>query len=687
MTLTQDHRQRAFHRSLLGKLLLASLAPTIVVMLAVAGVAAWDTYNRTLDDAKDILEWEARSLASWVEADIARNFQVSRSLAASQMEAGGFFGSREATLRLGRAALEAAPQITGIGIGYEPNADGNDASMVPAGAIDEDGRMLAYWFRDWKNGNAIGLKALTGMDSDMWYQLPLENWTKRHDASTILTEPYAYEGKLMVENMTPIIRDGAFVGVIGADRALEDLQVEIDRQAAELDVDIVVVTGRGRVVVASDGTDRTYGVPLRDWRTVQVAETAYGPIWGELSARKVTTEREDPAAGGESFFSVAHIATGNWYLVMSVPSDRILGPIMASTAKTLGVAGLGMVLIAGLVLFAARRVAGRMLVAATSAQCVAQGDLTSVPSGSTEIDETGDLLRALDSMTSDLNRLVGQVREAGLEIGSTSNQLAASSKRQEEVVATFGSSSAEIAVAARQITTTGQELAHEMDAVNERAQASAKGAQEGTQRLDAMEHAMQALNAATVGIADRLATINEKAVNIGSVVVTITKVADQTNLLSVNAAIEAEKAGEYGRGFLVVAREIRRLADQTAQATLDIERMVKEMRGAVSSGVMEMDRFNDQVRRNVEEVKEVGQRVSGIIAAVAENSRSFATVREGMRSQAAGATQICDAMGTLSANARTTADVVSEFGKASEQLRTAVGTLRTAVAAFRLRGD
>ena len=78
--------------------------------------------------------------------------------------------------------------------------------------------------------------------------------------------------------------------------------------------------------------------------------------------------------------------------------------------------------------------------------------------------------------------------------------------------------------------------------------------------------------------------------------------ADQTNLLSINAAIEAEKAGEYGLGFLVVAREIRRLADQTAVATLDIERMVKEMQSSVAAGVMEMDKFSDQVRHGVQEV-------------------------------------------------------------------------------------
>jgi len=84
-------------------------------------------------------------------------------------------------------------------------------------------------------------------------------------------------------------------------------------------------------------------------------------------------------------------------------------------------------------------------------------------------------------------------------------------------------------------------------------------------------------------------------------------VADQTNLLSINAAIEAEKAGEYGLGFLVVAREIRRLADQTAVASLDIERMVKEMQYSASAGVMEMDNFAEQVRAGVREIGDVGR--------------------------------------------------------------------------------
>src|SRR3974390_380164 len=131
-----------------------------------------------------------------------------------------------------------------------------------------------------------------------------------------------------------------------------------------------------------------------------------------------------------------------------------------------------------------------------------------------------------------------------------------------------------------------------------------------------MDRTMRQLAESAEAIGSKLSIISERAANINLVVTTITKVADQTNLLSINAAIEAEKAGEYGLGFLVVAREIRRLADMTAVSTLDIERMVKEMQYSVSAGVMEMDKFSDQVRQGVREVAQVNEKLGLIIESV-----------------------------------------------------------------------
>src|SRR6185503_8117671 len=128
-------------------------------------------------------------------------------------------------------------------------------------------------------------------------------------------------------------------------------------------------------------------------------------------------------------------------------------------------------------------------------------------------------------------------------------------------------------------------------------------ADSGQTSLTGLETSMTALAEATRSISSKLSAISEKAKNITGVVITISKVADQTNLLSLNAAIEAEKAGEFGLGFSVVAREIKRLADQTANATVYIDQLVSEMQSAVSAGVIEMDKCTDQVRRGVDAAK------------------------------------------------------------------------------------
>src|SRR4029077_12542563 len=148
--------------------------------------------------------------------------------------------------------------------------------------------------------------------------------------------------------------------------------------------------------------------------------------------------------------------------------------------------------------------------------------------------------------------------------------------------------------------------------------------------------------------------------NINLVVSTITKVADQTNLLSINAAIEAEKAGEYGRGFLVVAREIRRLADQTAVATLDIESMVRHMQDAVSAGVMQMDKFSGEVRQGLGRIQEIHGQTGQIIAEVQSLTALFEAVNEGMHQQSIGAQQISEAMSQMTESSRQTASSLEE---------------------------
>jgi len=299
-------------------------------------------------------------------------------------------------------------------------------------------------------------------------------------------------------------------------------------------------------------------------------------------------------------------------------------------------------------------------------------------------DEVGILAGYIDTFVAKIASVLGGVKNATDSLGGTAVEMYATSKQQETTIHHFGASTTQIAAAVREITVTGNELVSTMGEVETVAKKSASLAANSRTDLAEMKSVMQQLADQSASISEKLEQINVKTKDITGVVVTITKVADQTNLLSVNAALEAEKAGEHGRGFLVVAREIRRLADQTAAATLDIEHTVKHMQSAVSTGVMEMDKFSSQVTNSVSQVETIGITLGNIIESVEVMKNQFGSVSQGMNSQNLGAKQIGEAMANLSDNVKITIQSLGEFTKAADQMKNSVGALNTEVLRFRL---
>jgi len=258
----------------------------------------------------------------------------------------------------------------------------------------------------------------------------------------------------------------------------------------------------------------------------------------------------------------------------------------------------------------------------------AKGDLTGTVAIRGE-DAIGRLGEGLATMLGDLRSLLDNVQRAGNQVTTSSTQISASAREQE-------------ATGIEQAQTTVEVLS--------------------TTRA--------------------IATLSEKPSNINSVLTTITKVADQTNILSLNAAIEAEKAGDAGRGFAVVASEIRRLADQTSVSTRDIEQMLKEMQSAVSASVMGMDKFTEDIRRSVDEARHMGEQLSGMTEQVSKLAPRFDLVLQGMQSQAVGASQITETMTQLSDASRQTVDSLKATSEAVHQLQYAATDLQQTVATF-----
>jgi methyl-accepting chemotaxis protein len=364
---------------------------------------------------------------------------------------------------------------------------------------------------------------------------------------------------------------------------------------------------------------------------------------------------------------------------MSVQADEGV-----QTIKYMGYAILSFVFLALMFsLFAARAIVAPIRQAALVAQDVSEGDLT-LTVESTRVDETGILLRAIAVMIESLRGLITQVKGSSVQLVTTATEVSYASKKQEEVSASFGASTHQIAASVNEISATARELLRTMDQVSDATDETASVADQGRLDLERMEGIMQGLSAATATISAKLEEISGRASSIGSVVTTITKVADQTNLLSLNASIEAAKAGEYGTGFAVVAREIRRLADQTAVATLDIERIVGDMQNSVAGGVMEMDRFGKQVSEGVDESIQVSGQLAKIIGSVEALKPQFEMVLEGMQSQASGAGQISEAMVQLKSVTSISEETSDALQSASGQLLQEVEALKVEIARFQV---
>ena len=377
-----------------------------------------------------------------------------------------------------------------------------------------------------------------------------------------------------------------------------------------------------------------------------------------------------------------YLPSFRWGMVVKEDTREALSLILQQRRVTLYLLGLMIIPVALVALIVARSISRPIQLAAQVSEQVATGDLTAEFTINRN-DETGTLLTAIRAMIKNLNGLLCQVKTSSIQLTSTATQISSVAKAQETTVSHFGASTNQISAAVNEISATSQELVKTMGEVSQNATDTAGLADSGRSALGGMSATMDQLAEATGSISAKLSVISEKARNINSVVTTITKVADQTNLLSLNAAIEAEKAGEYGLGFSVVAREIRRLADQTAVATLDIDQMVGEMQSSVSAGVMEMDKFTGQVRRGVEATARISEQLKLIIAQVEQLTPRFEAVTDGMRSQSDGARQISEAMVQLTDAARTTTASIQEFNKATADLHDAVRGLRQEVGRFK----
>ena len=299
-------------------------------------------------------------------------------------------------------------------------------------------------------------------------------------------------------------------------------------------------------------------------------------------------------------------------------------------------------------------------------------------------DEFEDLANGIINMTRRLAAIVGRLHQSASVVSGSAGNILSAAQQQQRAVEELENVSDFLSDSGRKVHFTASQLASAINTVDQASESAIRLNQDVERSLAGMREAMTAIKDASEAINGKLEILNEKAGSVSQVVVTMGKVADQTNLLSINAAIEAEKAGESGKGFAVVANEIQRLADQTAVAAEDIEQMVKEMQTAVAAGVIGTEQFDNVVRSGSEGLDRVVATVGHIHQQIDRMGPQVEVVSTSMHDQTDGARQIQSRSQQLDGVMKEAAESLHTIRAGMEQLESATRDLDDGLARLKL---
>lgn len=298
----------------------------------------------------------------------------------------------------------------------------------------------------------------------------------------------------------------------------------------------------------------------------------------------------------------------------------------------------------GVALFLDRIIANPLKVVAAVAERVAAGDLAVNLPAEARADEVGILLQSF-------RRMVESLREVNREVREGVNVLAASSSEILAATTQVAAGAAETATAVSQTTTTVEEVkqtthvaSQKAKFVSDSAQRSVQVSQAGKQSVDGALQLMNRIQDHMQLIGTSIVRLSEQSQAIGEIIATVTSLAEQSNLLAVNAAIEATRAGEQGKGFAVVAHEVRSLAEQSKLATAQVRTILSDIQKATSAAVMATEQGSKAVEAGVKQSAEAGDSIRLLADSIAEAAQAATQIAASSQQQLVGMDQVALAM-------------------------------------------
>ncbi len=594
----------------------------------------------------------------------------------------GGMPSRPTLDALQRRVLMANTGFINIWVLFEPNAlDGRDAEFANTPHHDRSGRYVPYFTR--KPDGSIGHEIPGGGKGEVleydrpgdgdYYLVP-----KQRGMDTI-TEPYEYDvagQKMLLSSFVAPIKDsnGRFIGAAGVDVPLASVQNELGK-VKPFDEGYLSVLSNGGVYIAHPDTGKL-GKAAADLSPEALAAIKAGKVF-----------HYQAAGNWMHFLMPIHIGQSGtpWAVAVSIPMDKVMEQANATRNQSLWI-GLACLLGLGVILF---MVLARLirplneLSRAMSYLASGSGDLTRRMRVSGN-DEIGKVALAFNAFVSQLHEMFSGVKQHAEalarhvdDLSQVSTQVAEGSQRQSEAASATAATIEQVTTSINHIANSTRDAESVVNRTGSLTRDSATVVNRSSNEIGQIAGAVRQLN-------DNLAALEGRSGQISAIVNVIRDVADQTNLLALNAAIEAARAGEQGRGFAVVADEVRKLAERTGQATVEIAGMITAIQQDTRAAAGGMTAALSQVDQGVE----LAQQAAQAIAAIQDNNTQLIEkiheIADATAEQSLASTDIARNAERISSMAADNDAAIQHSANATRQAQTLAASLREIVSHFKL---
>jgi methyl-accepting chemotaxis protein len=375
--------------------------------------------------------------------------------------------------------------------------------------------------------------------------------------------------------------------------------------------------------------------------TAREREEAVGGLLGQLNDRRGRTATDQARQGAQTY-------------------ERV-------RTQTVGLLIATLVIGVTIALWLSRAIGRGIKATAQTAELIAAGDLTRTVTIESR-DEVGALGEAFNRMVLALRELTGEVREGVQSLSAATSEIVASVTQQGASTSQQAAAVSETTATVDQVRVTAQQSSQKAQTVATMARHAAEIAAQGLGTVERSVAGMQDLRGRVETIADQILALSEQTQQVGEIIASVEDLADQSNLLAVNAAIEASRAGEQGRGFAVVAQEVRSLAERSKAATVQVRTMLTDIQRATNAAVLATEQGTRGADEGARLVEQAGVTIRQLDETIRHSAEAAQQIAASVGQQGAGMDQIAVAMASINQSTLETDAGTRQLQKAAESL-------------------